>query len=683
MILKGPISSWFAILSMSVMLCSCNKKPVAAFEANSPGALPSVQITFDASKAHDPDGSIVKYSWSFGEGATASGPLAVHAYNSPGSYTVVLEVTDNDGATNSTQRKVRVSDFLAASPTRIPGVLGGHPAQTAVYRVDGAKLGITSLGSFVIADLGKQEGNGGKFSGFDLDAVVLATTKCSDATCVKQLQSLVPLNFSHERCLLQSGLLRGGSSQPLFGTLAIGDRIDPSIATLGEFDANSTSGSSANGFVSLGDGGRLIINLPTPIPTADLYIYFGEVGGNEPQSVHFLVSEWTYPIPKDPPPIVAKTSVPLAVLQAPPFYLTYSPDGLPPGTQVSMSVENTTGTPAASLLPRTLQFTNGRTGILTYEAGGVRSDKGGFVQQSASGDSFVIPTFGIPGIVAMAPIVLGGDFSYNADLAPATWIDVGNQRIGVWDVDFPACQAGSCTLSDLNQIFDAYRRGTSGGHTGPLSFGVTRTTCVYQPSMVTVTKDPETGLAIVKVAAHTPILDQKILVPSKAAFDRVIGCSAQEKSYLANQIRDHEAIHALTHIEWQEGKYGPNIVGEETLPMGLSFDRASERELAMWAGYAEWCVDYALEEMKRYDPLDQDPYYGKMDYSKVSCSCAIGQLNPDPARPRVNCKPASGEAVFNCPCNGVNYPTFLECGTACKVTLGCFTNICAQVPKTH
>jgi hypothetical protein len=59
----------------------------------------SDQTHFDGSGSFDHEGSIVLYSWDFGDGATATGMTATHTYNSPGIYLVTLTVTDN--ASNS------------------------------------------------------------------------------------------------------------------------------------------------------------------------------------------------------------------------------------------------------------------------------------------------------------------------------------------------------------------------------------------------------------------------------------------------------------------------------------------------------------------------------------------------------------------------------------------------------
>jgi len=58
------------------------------------------QITFDGSDSFDPDGSIVSYEWTFGDGNVGTGMNPTHTYGVSGTYNVSLKVTDNEGASN-------------------------------------------------------------------------------------------------------------------------------------------------------------------------------------------------------------------------------------------------------------------------------------------------------------------------------------------------------------------------------------------------------------------------------------------------------------------------------------------------------------------------------------------------------------------------------------------------------
>ena len=61
----------------------------------------ALACNFDASPSSDPDGSIVSYSWSFGDGATATGQTATHNYASGGARSVTLTAVDDQGVASS------------------------------------------------------------------------------------------------------------------------------------------------------------------------------------------------------------------------------------------------------------------------------------------------------------------------------------------------------------------------------------------------------------------------------------------------------------------------------------------------------------------------------------------------------------------------------------------------------
>ena len=91
-----------------------NQPPVAsATAAPSSGTVP-LAVAFDGGGSSDPDGSIVGYAWTFGDGGTAAGPTANHTYQAAGNYSAGLTVTDNQGATNSTTLSIVVSPGATA-----------------------------------------------------------------------------------------------------------------------------------------------------------------------------------------------------------------------------------------------------------------------------------------------------------------------------------------------------------------------------------------------------------------------------------------------------------------------------------------------------------------------------------------------------------------------------------------
>jgi len=60
-----------------------------------------VPVAFDGSHSLDPDGSVVSYTWDFGDGTQGAGIKPTHSYASAGNYSVTLRVTDNGGITSA------------------------------------------------------------------------------------------------------------------------------------------------------------------------------------------------------------------------------------------------------------------------------------------------------------------------------------------------------------------------------------------------------------------------------------------------------------------------------------------------------------------------------------------------------------------------------------------------------
>ncbi|MDQ1730827.1 MAG: trimeric autotransporter adhesin [Pseudonocardiales bacterium] len=82
-----------------------DQPPTAAFTSSCSG----LTCTFDASGSSDPDGAVASYSWSFGDGGTASGARVSHGYPSGGSYQVELQVADDAGATASRSTSITLT----------------------------------------------------------------------------------------------------------------------------------------------------------------------------------------------------------------------------------------------------------------------------------------------------------------------------------------------------------------------------------------------------------------------------------------------------------------------------------------------------------------------------------------------------------------------------------------------
>lgn len=81
-----------------------NVPPTASFTVTCNG----LDCDFDGSDSWDPDGSVTSHSWSFGDGATATGVTASHTYGEPGDFIATLTVTDNRGGQGASSQIVSV-----------------------------------------------------------------------------------------------------------------------------------------------------------------------------------------------------------------------------------------------------------------------------------------------------------------------------------------------------------------------------------------------------------------------------------------------------------------------------------------------------------------------------------------------------------------------------------------------
>lgn len=164
--------------------------------------------------------------------------------------------------------------------TKLTGLSGDNPANTAVFRADLSSIG-GIIQSISIADnsLGLP-GAAGQFSGFDLDAIKISQTLCATAACAGSAASVSVFDF-----LAGTFFTPGTQAAPiepkLFGTGAGGTTVNNAVATLGAFDGDSDTG-NPDGFLSLGFGGSIGFNLTSALDLTlgNYYLYFGEVGDN-------------------------------------------------------------------------------------------------------------------------------------------------------------------------------------------------------------------------------------------------------------------------------------------------------------------------------------------------------------------------------------------------------------------
>lgn len=86
-----------------------NLPPVAVGSALPQSGAAPLAVTFDATGSSDPDGSVVSWAWTFGDGDAAIGSVVDHVYATAGTYSATLTVTDDDGASDTENVVVTVT----------------------------------------------------------------------------------------------------------------------------------------------------------------------------------------------------------------------------------------------------------------------------------------------------------------------------------------------------------------------------------------------------------------------------------------------------------------------------------------------------------------------------------------------------------------------------------------------
>jgi len=101
-------------LSQTVVVSSL-EEPSGSFTFSPTSPKVDELVAFDASASFDVDGSILRYDWDFGDGSVGSGVSSSHMFVDPGSFTVTLTVTDDDGLSDSVDNIIIV--LLAEEPS--------------------------------------------------------------------------------------------------------------------------------------------------------------------------------------------------------------------------------------------------------------------------------------------------------------------------------------------------------------------------------------------------------------------------------------------------------------------------------------------------------------------------------------------------------------------------------------
>jgi PKD repeat protein len=96
--------------------------PVAVISANPTSGVVPLTVSFSSAGSSDIDGTIVATAWTFGDGGSASGAAVSYTYNTPGTYTATLQVTDNDGLVGLRSVTITAQPQVVIVPMRVADI---------------------------------------------------------------------------------------------------------------------------------------------------------------------------------------------------------------------------------------------------------------------------------------------------------------------------------------------------------------------------------------------------------------------------------------------------------------------------------------------------------------------------------------------------------------------------------
>jgi len=132
-----------------------NQPPIAMISASPTSGPATLNVAFDGSGSSDPDGGSLTYAWDFTNDGTidAGGVTTSHAYASAGTYTAVLRVTDNQGASSTSSTVISVTDPVPATDVGVTktGTVSAD-RRSITYQIAVRNNGPNSANSIAVRD---------------------------------------------------------------------------------------------------------------------------------------------------------------------------------------------------------------------------------------------------------------------------------------------------------------------------------------------------------------------------------------------------------------------------------------------------------------------------------------------------------------------------------------------------
>jgi glucose/arabinose dehydrogenase len=97
-----------------------NRSPIAVASANRTSGPAPLTINFSSAGSSDPEGGALTYLWTFGDGTTSTAANPTKTYNSNGTFTPTLKVTDPQGASGTASLVITVGNTAPTVTLNLP-----------------------------------------------------------------------------------------------------------------------------------------------------------------------------------------------------------------------------------------------------------------------------------------------------------------------------------------------------------------------------------------------------------------------------------------------------------------------------------------------------------------------------------------------------------------------------------
>ena len=128
------------------------RAPTAVLTASPTAGTVPLEVSFSAGSSYDTDGTVVRYDWDFGDGTVINDGAAAqsHTYQSAGTFTATVTVTDDDGLTDSADTEITVNAATATGPTAQLSAdpLSGEAPLLVSFDAAGSTAGDAAINSY-------------------------------------------------------------------------------------------------------------------------------------------------------------------------------------------------------------------------------------------------------------------------------------------------------------------------------------------------------------------------------------------------------------------------------------------------------------------------------------------------------------------------------------------------------